>query len=74
MWRWWRHACWNHGRFTLPRTAAPTPPHPRPTAEDEFVQLAHVVHNKAPTFPGNFSRALEEFDVRDGVGNCASRG
>ena len=33
--------------------------------EDEFMQVCTVVNNGAPTFPGNFGRALEEFDSND---------
>lgn len=33
--------------------------------EKEFMELCKTVNNAAPTFPGNFRRALEEFDVNE---------
>ncbi|CAM9472967.1 unnamed protein product, partial [Discosporangium mesarthrocarpum] len=33
--------------------------------EHEFVKLAKDVNNAAPMFPGNFAKALTEFDVND---------
>ena len=33
--------------------------------EKEFVELCKTVNNAAPSFPGNFKRALEEFDVNE---------
>jgi hypothetical protein len=33
--------------------------------EDEFLELIRTVNNAAPLFPGNFTRALEEFDVNN---------
>eukprot|EP01041_Mallomonas_annulata_P011403 gene11403-23856_t len=37
-------------------------------SEKEFVELCVHVNNGAPTFPGNYHRALEEFDVnKDGT-------
>jgi Ca2+-binding EF-hand superfamily protein len=30
--------------------------------EKEFMELCRTVNNAAPMFPGNFARALEEFD------------
>jgi len=33
--------------------------------EEEFKLLAQTVNNGAPTFPGNFGTALEEFDQND---------
>ncbi|CAM9257843.1 unnamed protein product, partial [Phaeothamnion confervicola] len=33
--------------------------------EQEFVQLVTIVNNASPMFPGNFARALEEFDTND---------
>mmetsp|Transcript_14637 Transcript_14637/g.22075 ORF Transcript_14637/g.22075 Transcript_14637/m.22075 type:complete len:360 (-) Transcript_14637:174-1253(-) len=33
--------------------------------EKEFVELCKHVNNAAPTYPGNFKRALEDFDVND---------
>ncbi|CAM9776016.1 unnamed protein product [Chrysoparadoxa australica] len=36
--------------------------------EIEFMELCRVVNNAAPLFPGNFARALEEFDANgDGM-------
>ena len=35
--------------------------------EDEFRRLCSVVNNGKPSFPGNFKRAITEFD-RDGDG------
>merc|ERR1712139_250468 len=33
--------------------------------EKEFVELCRVVNNASPLFPGNFSTALELFDIND---------
>ena len=33
--------------------------------EDEFMELCATVNNAAPAFPGNFSTALEQFDVNE---------
>lgn len=33
--------------------------------EEEFVELCTMVNNGSPVFPGNFLRALEEFDTND---------
>lgn len=33
--------------------------------EKEFIELCKTVNNAAPSFPGNFKRALEEFDVNE---------
>ena len=33
--------------------------------EKEFVELCKTVNNAAPSFPGNFKKALEEFDVNE---------
>ncbi|KAG5176268.1 hypothetical protein JKP88DRAFT_171360 [Tribonema minus] len=36
--------------------------------EQEFMDLLHTVNNASPIFPGNFQRALDEFDVnKDGL-------
>ena len=36
--------------------------------EEEFMSLTQSINNADPTFPGNFKRALEEFDVNgDGL-------
>lgn len=37
--------------------------------EDEFIELCATVNNMNPTFPGNFKRAMEEFDKNDD-GEC----
>ena len=33
--------------------------------EEEFTKLAAVIQKGSPMFPGNFSRALEQFDQND---------
>lgn len=33
--------------------------------EEEFVELCQLVNNGSPVFPGNFKKALEEFDTND---------
>lgn len=33
--------------------------------EKEFVELCRAINNAAPSFPGNFRKALEEFDVNE---------
>lgn len=33
--------------------------------ENEFMQLCMVINNASPMFPGNFKKALEQFDVND---------
>lgn len=33
--------------------------------EEEFMMVCTIVNNGSPTFPGNFGRALEEFDSND---------
>ena len=33
--------------------------------EKEFIELCKIVNNASPTFPANFKKALEEFDVNE---------
>ena len=36
-----------------------------PCTPQEFIELTKTINNANPTFPGNYQRALEEFDRND---------